>query len=194
MEKLKHLTKPKTISLKHSMSVGTAGLTAMLSVIALQECDIDPSKGEILVTGASGGVGNISVLLLNKLGYQVTAVTGRSELSPYLKSLGASNVIGRDEILSMTRPLNSSKWAGAIDTTGGKILANIIAKRMKLLCRTKFIVTIRLARSPVIVNQGLMGSPRSISGEFPVVWVRYVSCFFNLLTYSISHAASSLKC
>ena len=118
--------KPNTISLKRSMTVGTAGLTAMLSVIALQESNVDPSKGEILVTGASGGVGNISVLILSKLGYQVTAVTGRPELGSYLKKLGANKVIARDEILSMTRPLNSSQWAGAIDTTGGQILANVL--------------------------------------------------------------------
>ena len=118
--------KPDSISIKHSMSVGTAGLTAMLSIIAIQEAGIDPSRGEIIVTGASGGVGNISVLLLNKLGYTVTAVTGRSELGHYLETLGASKIIDRDEILSMTRPLNSSQWAGAVDTTGGKILANIL--------------------------------------------------------------------
>ena len=118
--------KPKNISLKHSMSIGTAGLTAMLCVMDLENSGMQPS-GNILVTGASGGVGNISIMLLNKLGYSVTAVTGRTELESYLKKIGATNIIARDEILEMTRPLNPIKWSGAIDTTGGEILSNLIS-------------------------------------------------------------------
>ena len=119
--------KPKTLSLKHSMTIGTAGLTAMLCIMELENAGISPEKGEVLVTGASGGVGNISVMLLNKLGYSVTAVTGRTELESYLKDIGATNIISRNEILEMTRPLNSVKWAGAIDSTGGEILSNLIS-------------------------------------------------------------------
>jgi acrylyl-CoA reductase (NADPH) len=119
--------KPTNISVKHSMSVGTAGLTAMLSVTALENEGITNSQGNILVTGASGGVGSISIILLSKLGYSVTAVTGRTESKNYLKELGASDVLPRDELLAMTRPLNSSKWAGAIDTVGGTILANLLS-------------------------------------------------------------------
>ena len=119
--------KPNNISVKHSMSVGTAGLTAMLSVIALENAGITNSQGDILVTGASGGVGSISVILLSKLGYSVTAVTGRAESECYLKELGASEVVPRDELLAMTRPLNSSRWTGAIDTVGGIILANLLS-------------------------------------------------------------------
>ena len=119
--------KPNNISVKHSMSVGTAGLTAMLSVIALENAGITNSQGDILVTGASGGVGSISVILLSKLGYSVTAVTGRAESESYLKELGASEVVPRDELLAMTRPLNSSRWTGAIDTVGGIILANLLS-------------------------------------------------------------------
>lgn len=118
--------KPKNISLKHSMSIGTAGLTAMLCVMDLENAGMQPS-GNILVTGASGGVGNISIMLLSKLGYSVTAVTGRPELESYLKDIGATNIIARDEILEMTRPLNPIKWSGAIDTTGGEILSNLIS-------------------------------------------------------------------
>ena len=119
--------KPKNLSLKHSMTIGTAGLTAMLCIMELENAGISPEKGEVLVTGASGGVGNISVMLLNKLGYSVTAVTGRTELESYLKNIGATNIISRNEILEMTRPLNSIKWAGAIDSTGGEILSILIS-------------------------------------------------------------------
>ena len=119
--------KPKELSLKHSMSIGTAGLTAMLCVMDLENAGIDPAKGDVLVTGASGGVGNIAIMLLSKLGYSVTAVTGRPELASYLKDIGASNIISREEILEMKRPLNSIKWAGAVDSTGGEILSNLIS-------------------------------------------------------------------
>ena len=119
--------KPKELSLKHSMSIGTAGLTAMLCVMDLENAGIDPAKGDVLVTGASGGVGNIAIMILSKLGYSVTAVTGRQELASYLKDIGASNIISREEILEMKRPLNSIKWAGAVDSTGGEILSNLIS-------------------------------------------------------------------
>ena len=119
--------KPDTISLKNSMSIGTAGLTAMLSVMDLENSGINNSKGEVLVTGAAGGVGNISILILNKLGYSVTAVTGRPELEDYLRNIGATKIIGRDDILKMTRPLNSIRWDAAIDTTGGEILSKLIS-------------------------------------------------------------------
>ena len=127
MHRKKFAKKPKNITLKHSMSIGTAGLTAMLCVMDLENSGMQPSKGNILVTGASGGVGNIAIMILHKLGYSVTAVTGRTELEPYLKKIGANTIISRNEILEMTRPLNSIKWAGAIDTTGGEILSNLIS-------------------------------------------------------------------
>jgi acrylyl-CoA reductase (NADPH) len=121
------VSKPSSLSLKHSMSIGTAGLTAMLCVMALENSGVANSNGEILVTGAAGGVGNISIMILSKLGYSVTAMTGRTELEPYLKNIGATKIIHRNEILELTRPLNSIKWAGAIDTTGGSILSNLIS-------------------------------------------------------------------
>jgi acrylyl-CoA reductase (NADPH) len=121
------IKKPDNISLKHTMSAGTAGLTAMLSIMSLEDSGISNTSGDIVVTGASGGVGNISIMILNKLGYSVTAVTGRMELENYLKNIGASNVMSRDDLLAMNRPLNSGKWAGAIDTSGGIILANVLS-------------------------------------------------------------------
>ncbi|MQG24758.1 MAG: oxidoreductase [SAR202 cluster bacterium] len=121
------IKKPNNISLKHSMSVGTAGLTAMLSVIELEKSGITNSSGEIVVTGAAGGVGSLSIMLLNKLGYSITAVTGRMELEGYLKNLGANNIMSRDDLLAMSRPLNSGKWAGAIDTVGSTLLANVLS-------------------------------------------------------------------
>jgi len=121
------VSKPSSLALTHSMSIGTAGLTAMLCVMALENSGVANSNGEILVTGAAGGVGNISIMILSKLGYSVTAMTGRTELEPYLKNIGATKIIHRNEILELTRPLNSIKWAGAIDTTGGSILSNLIS-------------------------------------------------------------------
>ena len=109
------------------MSVGTAGLTAMLSIIELENSGIRNSSGDIVVTGAAGGVGSLSIMLLSKLGYSVTAVTGRMELEKYLKDLGATNIMSRDDLLAMSRPLNSGKWAGAIDTVGSTLLANILS-------------------------------------------------------------------
>ena len=119
--------KPDNILLKHTMSVGTAGLTAMLSIMALENSGITNTSGEIVVTGAAGGVGSISIMLLNKLGYSVTAVTGRMELESYLRDLGATNIMSRDDLSAMTRPLNSVKWAGAIDTVGSSLLANVLS-------------------------------------------------------------------
>ena len=98
------IKKPDNISLKHTMSVGTAGLTAMLSIIELENSGIRNSSGDIVVTGAAGGVGSLSIMLLSKLGYSVTAVTGRMELEKYLKDLGATNIMSRDDLLAMSRP------------------------------------------------------------------------------------------
>lgn len=120
---------PKELTCKKAMIIGTAGLTAMLCVQALQDAGITPEKGEIVVTGASGGVGSIAVTLLAKLGYQVVAVSGRSsENTDWLKSLGACRVIDRLEFEVPARALEKQLWAGAIDTVGSKILAKVIAQ------------------------------------------------------------------
>ena len=109
------------------MAVGTAGYTAMLCVIALEKNNIKPEDGEVLVTGATGGVGSVAITLLNKLGYQVCASTGRNEFKEYLKSLGAKRIINREELSGKGRPLGKENWAAAIDSVGSHTLANICA-------------------------------------------------------------------
>jgi len=118
---------PESISEKQAMSVGTAGYTAMLSVMALQEQGVTPASGEILVTGANGGVGSIAIMLLAKLGYTVVASTGRLEESEHLSALGASEVVHRDEFSSPGKPLARERWAGAVDSVGSHTLANVCA-------------------------------------------------------------------
>lgn len=120
---------PQGMSGKQAMMIGTAGLTAMLCVQALEDAGIKPESGEILVTGASGGVGSVAVTLLAQLGYQVVAVTGRvEENGELLKQLGASRVISRSELEEPIRPLEKQLWAGAVDTAGSKILAKVLSQ------------------------------------------------------------------
>ncbi len=119
--------KPDNLSLKNSMRLGTAGLTAMLAIIELESLGINNSLGKILITGATGGVGSLSLMLLSKMGYDVIALTGKKDAVHMLKELGAKEIIHRDEILNMKNPLNSPKWIGAIDTVGGDILANLMS-------------------------------------------------------------------
>lgn len=118
---------PAGISPKQAMQVGTAGYTAMLSVIALEKQGITPDSGQVLVTGANGGVGSFAIYLLNQLGYNVTAATGRMEQSDYLKELGAANVINRDELSNPGKPLQKERFSAAIDSVGSHTLANICA-------------------------------------------------------------------
>ncbi|OXX38006.1 oxidoreductase [Vibrio sp. V09_P4A23P171] len=114
---------------KKAMMIGTAGFTAMLCVQAILDAGIKPEKGDILVTGASGGVGSVAVTLLAKLGYTVAAVTGRVEQNgPLLEKLGASRIIDRSEFEEPARPLEKQIWAGAVDTVGSKMLAKVLAQ------------------------------------------------------------------
>ncbi|UUZ95649.1 hypothetical protein LJK87_15130 [Paenibacillus sp. P25] len=119
---------PPTLTLKDSMSIGTAGFTAMLCIMALEEAGIAPSRGEVVVTGAGGGVGGIAISLLSDLGYSITAVSRRSELDDYLKALGASTVVRPEELGDPRKPLHSERWAGAIDTVGGELLALLLSQ------------------------------------------------------------------
>ncbi|MFC1237371.1 MDR family oxidoreductase [Vibrio sp. F74] len=120
---------PKGLNSKKAMMVGTAGFTAMLCVQALIDADVKPEDGEILVTGASGGVGSVSVTLLAQLGYKVAAVTGRvEENGPLLEKLGANRIIDRVEFEEPARPLEKQIWAGAVDTVGSKVLAKVLAQ------------------------------------------------------------------
>lgn len=118
---------PETMSSRQAMAVGTAGLTAMLAVIALEKAGLRPERGEVLVTGAAGGVGSVAVAILAKLGYTVAAVTGRPDTAGYLRDLGAASIIDRAELAEAgTRPLESERWAAAVDAVGGEMLARVL--------------------------------------------------------------------
>lgn len=119
---------PAPLSTMDAMAIGTAGYTAMLSVQALEHGGITPDRGEILVTGASGGVGSIAIALLSGLGFHVVASTGRLEETDYLRMLGAVDVIDRRTISEPGRPLASERWAGAVDSVGSHTLANVLAQ------------------------------------------------------------------
>lgn len=120
---------PAALTTRQSMAVGTAGLTAMLAVQALEDHGLTPAKGEVLVTGAAGGVGSVAVAILAQLGYQVVAVTGRAETHDYLTSLGASRIIARDDINeTVKRPLEAETWAGCVDAVGGAMLARVLGQ------------------------------------------------------------------
>lgn len=118
---------PAGISPRAAMAIGTAGYTAMLCVMALDRHGITPASGEIVVTGAAGGVGSIATALLAKRGYTVAAVTGRAAEADYLRSLGAASIIDRAELSSPGKPLARERWAGAVDVAGGVVLANVLA-------------------------------------------------------------------
>lgn len=118
---------PPGLSLRESMILGTAGFTAGLCVDALQKHGVEPTGGEVVVTGASGGVGSMAVAILAKLGYPVAAVTGKTTAHEYLKELGARRILGRQEVDNRSgRPLLHAHWAGAVDTVGGNILATVL--------------------------------------------------------------------
>ena len=118
---------PSAFTPKQAMTIGTAGYTAMLCVMALEQQGVNPDQGEILVTGAAGGVGSVAISLLAKLGYNVVASSGRPEEKDYLLSLGATLVMDRNELSEKGRPLAKERWAGAIDVVGSHTLANICA-------------------------------------------------------------------
>ncbi len=111
-----------------AMAVGTAGYTAMLAVLALEAHGIVPAKGPVIVTGAAGGVGSVAIALLSKLGFTVVASTGRPEEEPYLRALGASELIARQELSGPGKPLGRERWAGAVDSVGSQTLANVLAQ------------------------------------------------------------------
>ena len=118
---------PAGLSAKQAMAIGTAGYTAMLSVIALERHGITPDKGDVLVTGANGGVGSFAITLLAKLGYRVIASTGRPEEADYLTALGAAEIIDRNTLSAPGRPMVKERWAAAIDSVGSHTLTNVCA-------------------------------------------------------------------
>ncbi len=119
---------PAAFDFKQAMAIGTAGYTAMLCVLALEDAGVSPGKGDILVTGAVGGVGSVAVALLAKLGYRVVASTGRPKAADYLKLLGAADIIARADLDKVGRPLEKARWAGVVDSVGGKTLGMAIAQ------------------------------------------------------------------
>lgn len=118
---------PAGFSAAEAMALGTAGYTAMLAVLALERHGVTPERGEVLVTGANGGVGSVAIALLAKLGYRVAASTGRPEEAEYLRSLGAAEIVERASLSAPGRPLARERWAGAIDSVGSHTLANVCA-------------------------------------------------------------------
>ncbi|MEO6299203.1 MAG: zinc-binding dehydrogenase, partial [Paracoccaceae bacterium] len=120
---------PDGIRTRQAMAIGTAGLTAMLAVIALEDHGMTPAGGEVLVTGAAGGVGSVAVAILKELGYAVAAVTGRPETEGYLRGLGASRIIPRAELAeTVKKPLEPEAWGGCIDAVGGAMLSRILGQ------------------------------------------------------------------
>ena len=125
---------PEGLAIKESMVFGTAGFTAALALYKLEQCSEVKIQGEVLVTGATGGIGSLAVAILSKNGYQVVASTGKKDQTEYLKKIGAKEVIGRDEVDDKSnRPLLNRRWKAAIDTVGGNILATVI-KQMDYRC------------------------------------------------------------
>jgi acrylyl-CoA reductase (NADPH) len=118
---------PEGMSTRDAMAIGTAGYTAMLSVLALEKHGLTPSNGPIVVTGAAGGVGSVATAVLSKLGYHVIASTGRVSESGYLKDLGAAEVIDRNELSGPAKPLAKERWAGGVDSVGSTTLANVLS-------------------------------------------------------------------
>ncbi len=145
---------PNGMSLKQSMGIGTAGFTAMQSVVAMEAHGL-ASDGEVLVTGAAGGVGSVAVAILSKRGYKVAASTGRAELSGYLKSLGAAEVLDRAAVAAPSKkPLEGARWAGAIDSVGGDTLAGLLRS---------------MAIGGVVASCGLAGGPAFSTTVFPFI-------------------------
>jgi acrylyl-CoA reductase (NADPH) len=119
---------PGKFTTRDAMAIGTAGYTAMLCVMALEQNGLTPARGDVLVTGANGGVGSIAISLLSQLGYRVIASTGRAEEGDYLRGLGAADIIDRATLSAAGKPIGSERWAGAVDSVGSFTLANVLAQ------------------------------------------------------------------
>jgi putative YhdH/YhfP family quinone oxidoreductase len=122
------IRRPESMSLADTMSVGTAGLTAMLSVLELERHGLSPEDGDVLVTGAAGGVGSMAIAILAARGYRVTASTGRPETGDYLTALGAGTIVDRAELAAPGRPLDKERWAAAVDSVGSTTLATVLSQ------------------------------------------------------------------
>jgi acrylyl-CoA reductase (NADPH) len=120
--------RPSAFTARQTMAIGTAGYTAMLCVLALEDHGITPNQGDVLVTGATGGVGSVAVALLGKLGYSVVAATGKAAETAYLQALGAAKVIDRAELAAPGKPFQKERWAAVVDAVGSHTLANALAQ------------------------------------------------------------------
>ncbi|MGY4368406.1 acrylyl-CoA reductase (NADPH) [Bradyrhizobium sp. LB1.3] len=118
---------PQGLSARDAMAIGTAGFTAMLSVLALEKHGLSPKSGPVVVTGAAGGVGSVATAVLSKLGYHVIASTGRASEADYLKEIGATEVIDRNELSAAAKPIGKERWAGGVDSVGSTTLANLLS-------------------------------------------------------------------
>lgn len=118
---------PSSLSARDAMAVGTAGYTAMLCVMALERHGIEPARGPVIVTGAAGGVGSVTISLLSRLGYHVIASTGRTAEADYLRDLGAAEILDRAELSSPAKPIGKERWAGGVDAVGSHTLANVLS-------------------------------------------------------------------
>jgi acrylyl-CoA reductase (NADPH) len=146
---------PKGMTLRQSMGIGTAGFTAMQSILALEQHGLKPGGREVLVTGAAGGVGSVAVAILGKLGYKVVGSSGRPELLDYLKGLGASDIVDRATLTTASkRPLEAERWAAAIDNVGGDTLANLLKG---------------VALGGSVASCGLAGGPSLTTTVFPFI-------------------------
>jgi acrylyl-CoA reductase (NADPH) len=165
---------PKGMTLKQAMGIGTAGFTAMQSVMELERHGLKPGGREVVVTGAAGGVGSVAIAILSQLGYKVVASSGRAELHDYLMSLGASSIIDRSVLSTLSKkPLEAERWAGAIDNVGGDTLAGLL--------RT-------MALGGSIASCGLAGGPMLATSVFPFI-LRGV----NLLGIDSSRVANAKR-
>jgi len=150
---------PDGLDARAAMAVGTAGLTAMLSVMALEDHGLAPGHGPVLVTGAAGGVGSVATAILANLGHEVAAVTGRPETADYLRDLGATQIVARDELTEVTRkPLESELWAGCVDAVAGAMLGRVL-KQMKY---GTSVAAVGLAGGPAI--EGALITPFILRG------------------------------
>ncbi|WP_338471100.1 acryloyl-CoA reductase [Niallia sp. XMNu-256] len=146
---------PKNLTLKEAMIYGTAGFTAALSIHQLEESGITPDKGKVLVTGSTGGVGSLAVAMLARLGYQVVASTGKESQHDFLKNLGATEILSREEIVSeKIKPLDKQQWIGAVDPVGGNTLAAILSK---------------VQYGGAVAVSGLTGGPKVPTTVFPFI-------------------------
>jgi len=148
------IARPAGLSLREAMMFGTAGLTAGLMINTLVNKGVKPEDGPILVTGATGGVGSLAVAILGKAGYQVTAVTGKAEAADFLKKLGATDVVSREEIIETKRPMLKEQWAGVVDVVGGDMLASALKA-------TKY--------NGAVTCAGLVGSPELNTSVFTFI-------------------------